>query len=243
MLPKYPLTHTHTHIENTWLASWITAIYFHAGTNAAFLLAHFGETAAVPWASPPQGGCLQRPVLGLVCVPVVPLALRMEQLQLHPISVQSHKAWSEELDAASLQNKTWEEKSTLKRWVEARLGFLEVNKEESGFIFSAFVLNSVTELLLTVDGQTKNLYRIILRLNSPANFRCPDSKTGSHTRLRPAGAFKGAHLFQSTRATLFKHLYSHTCTFLWIRKHAQASESSLCFFIFIDINTHPVSLQ
>lgn len=87
---------------------------------------------------------MQRPVLGLVCVPVVPLGLRVEQLQLHPIRVQSRKAWSEELDAASLQNKNREEKSTLKRLGGGSPQFLEVRKEESGFFFSVVVLNSVT---------------------------------------------------------------------------------------------------
>ena len=32
----YPNTPTRTHIENTWLASWITVLYFHARTNADF---------------------------------------------------------------------------------------------------------------------------------------------------------------------------------------------------------------
>lgn len=76
--PNTP-THTriHTHIENTWLTSWITAIYFHARTNAAFLLSHFGERQLC------RGHLHHRAVVCRdqfrpVCLPVIPLGPRVE---------------------------------------------------------------------------------------------------------------------------------------------------------------------
>lgn len=97
----------------TWLARWKTALYFQAGTNAALPLSRFGGRQLRRGRRHRRAG-VWRDRFRPVCLPVILLGPRMEQLVPHSVAVQTHTTCSEPLHCAFLQNKT--AKSEVKPW-------------------------------------------------------------------------------------------------------------------------------
>lgn len=191
-----------------------------------FLLSHFGgrqlrcghrHRRAVVW----------KDHFRSVCLSVIPLGPRMEQLEPHPITVQTHKTWSEVLHRDSLQNKTEKSKP---RTLKSLIFNCEVmNGGSCWVLYFSFWVN----LVLFLATESWLLEKDYFKLKFSSKFPLPDCKTHNYTQFCPAGQLRILVCFsKSTERTLFEHLNSHMCTFVWITKHAQASESSLCYFFY-----------
>lgn len=186
--PNTP-THTHAHIENTWFASWITAIYFHTRTNAAlrfffFLLSHFWERQLCRGLRR-RRAVVCRDQFRSICLPVIPLGPRMDSAPscynltesgqrcpvLHPFKIKLRRKTNvgdESLWYPTL-NLGWRLSSVLGgEW------------EESGFVLGYL---SSTHRLANCDWELTESIQDYFKLKFSSKFPLP----GCKAQLGPAG--------------------------------------------------------